>query len=111
MSELRKENLLARIRILQSFGRLRRVDSDITRLLIVDVSSEAPSNVMVRSLEHAPTSRQKDNDALESMYSASGNVRVVGLRTPILFSLHFNELQRLRTRFYQLVLQLARSRL
>ena len=76
MSESRKVNLLARSRILESFGGSRRVANSTIRLPIVRVSSEVPSNVMLRSLEHAPTSRQKDDDALESMNSASSNAKV-----------------------------------
>ena len=64
MSELRNEDLLARIRILESLGGFWRVDSSVTRLPIVEVFSGVPSNVMLRSLEHVPTSRQKDDDAL-----------------------------------------------
>ena len=65
-SELRKEKLLARTRILERFWKSRRADSNTTRLLIVDVSFNVPSNVMLRSLGHGPMSRQKDDDALQS---------------------------------------------
>jgi len=110
LSGLRKEKLLATTRILESFGEFRRVDSNTTRLLIAEVPFEVPSIVSVRSLEHVPMSRQKDKDALESMRSASGNAKAVGLHTPISLNLDLKELQRLRAHLYQLVLRLVRSR-
>ena len=35
----------------------------MTRLLIVEVSVKVVSNVMLRSFEHVPVSRQNDEDA------------------------------------------------
>lgn len=67
---MRKEKFLAKTRIRESLLGFRRVDSNTTRLLIVKASFEPPSSVMVRSLEHAATLRQVDDDTLEPTCSA-----------------------------------------
>lgn len=64
----REEKLLAKTRIRDSFSEFRRVDSKTTRLLIVGVSLSAPSNVMLRSFEHLPISRQKEVDTTQPKY-------------------------------------------
>lgn len=64
MSYLRKEKFLARTRIRERFWGFRKVDSNFTRLLIVKVSFEVPSSVIVRSLEQGPMSRLRDEDTL-----------------------------------------------
>jgi len=69
---MRNEKFLAKTRIRDSFWGFRRVESSITRFLIVNASFEPPSSVMLRSLEHVPTSRwQVDGDTLESIRLAS----------------------------------------
>ena len=57
------DRLLTNTRILERILGFLRVDSNMTRLLIVEVSVKVVSNVMLRSFEHVPISRQNDEDA------------------------------------------------